>query len=49
MSFSKPTKILLLGGNIDNFGSFTTLLIIMGTIQAIATIYQAQILKNSPK
>lgn len=40
---------VITGGYIVNFGSFTTLFIVMGTIQTIATIYQAQILKNSPK
>lgn len=38
---------LIIGGYIVNFTSFTTLFILMGTIQTIATIVQAQILKKN--
>lgn len=39
---------ILLGGYIVNNLSFTALFLTMGTIQVIATIYQAQILRKSP-
>ncbi len=37
---------IIIGGYIVKFLSFTTLFLIMGTIQVIATIYQAQILRK---
>jgi MFS family permease len=39
---------VLLGGLILTYFSWTVLFVIMGTIQTIATIYQAQILRNEP-
>ena len=37
---------VFLGGLIVNYFSFTVLFIIMGSIQIVATLYQAKILKN---
>jgi predicted MFS family arabinose efflux permease len=37
---------IVIGGMIVNYFSFTTLFLIMGTVQIVATIYQAQILRN---
>src|SRR3989338_5198328 len=37
---------IVIGGYIVSYGSFTALFVIMGVIQSIATIYQAQILRK---
>lgn len=37
---------IVIGGYIVSYGSFTALFIIMGSIQAVATIYQARILRK---
>lgn len=37
---------IVIGGLIVSYGSFTALFVTMGTIQIIATLYQAKILKN---
>lgn len=37
---------ILIGGLIVNYYSFATLFVVMGVIQVIATIYQAQIIKK---
>lgn len=39
---------IIMGGYIVNHYSFNALFITMGTIQVIATLYQARILRNSP-
>ena len=38
---------ILLGGNIVNHYSFNALFLTMGTVQVIATLYQARILRSA--